>query len=873
MPDISWPEPAQQMALDESSPHRFTDVKDLAASNIARLAEKKRPEWGTATEDRTIIRNTVIVNKPVYPSNTLCSRYGLGSPCTCLNCFVSCPVSHSRLKLWRHCKDEINIYCRNMALLNVFYTFNEQEVKFINKVPTKDSFTALAEIELDFLRMNIPHCFKRILNKYSSLLTCPNCKKLLKDVCKVWFSQALRFFNELMTVIYNCTRCDIIIECKKKCASKAKVYDLIGNNPMKKKELALLKNGLNFIPHSKHPEQYVVNELNTCIKNCIVGIYKGLTGDNVKTSDSRYVNPSNYDINEIIALVNLQPKFNTRIDNCITEILYEFMRHKVKHLNMLRRNDAIDDDAHLKLTVKGGFIAIADKGIAIVLLPYAWYNLQFANLIKNPSYSLLNMRQTDCITMLLNKIENFELNLTVPEKEILKEYFKKGSSDYRIAAIKLLPKIHKLSCEPCLANLFDIPSRIVRGGEACPLNAHSKSLQALLTETMNDLRNNFRIICKSDFKFPLITGCEQYFEHINGVPCDGESFFETLLVTSDFKDAFTNATLAQLINAIHQAGKWLKYNPAKIKLMIKLARLVIPLCTFNIPQGIIISRDGYPIGGHASCECLNLNLLICEFRILLSLTESDTCLKSLVRLVDDVSMIFKGPFKNIARTLNKIVSQYPPMELNIQFSPRLSNFLDYRIFNTFYNANKLTTVMSRKVLNTYQYVKPSSNCPPAHKGCVVDSTLHRIFRRCNVKTDRIIQINYTKLLMRAKNYPDSVFETKFKKFLSKRLANINGTSNTTTATDKTMDHAKRIRASIPFDDVLKTHEFFKKFANPIAKKYGLNPPVIVPKPKLVNLITTKKNIISTMSAEMGYNNNLSMNSFTCPSICKLCAES
>ena len=467
--------------------------------------------------------------------------------------------------------------------------------------------------------------------------------------------------------------------------------------------------------------------------------------------------------------------------------------------------------------------------------------------------------------MLLGKIELFSDSLTTDEAEIFKEFFKKSYDEHSIAAIKLLPKVHKLSTEPNLENLFEIPSRIVRGGETCPLNSHSKCLKVMISNMINELKSNFYVICNSDHKFPLITGCEQYFDFINNVEMNSEGFFNVMLITSDFKDAFTNATLAQLINAIHKAGTWLKSDRNLIKLMIKLARLVIPLCTFHVPQGIMISKDGYPIGGHSSCECLNLNLLICEFKTLIHLTENDNCLLSACRLVDDVSFIFRGSFKEIISTLQKFIDNYPPMELNVQFSPRLSNFLDYKIYNTFFTANKLTTVMARKKLNTYAYVRPDSNCPPCHKGCVVESTLHRIFRRSNNKDDRTIQVLYTRALMASKGYEDRVFCTKFKKFMAKRKSGVNKNKNS-------KDYIKRIRASIPFDGVSNSHLFINKILKPITKQFEIGNAVTVPKSKLIDLIASKRQIIGKMAEIMGFTNTMKKRSKICPYTCKLCDD-
>ena len=229
-----------------------------------------------------------------------------------------------------------------------------------------------------------------------------------------------------------------------------------------------------------------------------------------------------------------------------------------------------------------------------------------------------------------------------------------------IAIIRLLPKIHKLSCKPGPHNFSLIPSRIVRGGESCPMNPYSLVLQKLLATTISDLENNFKIISKSNYRFPLINGCEKFEPFINNLTINNDSFFKTILLTSDFKDAFVNATLEQLVSAIETASIWLKYSKSRMYLMIKLAKMIFPNCTFSVPKGIILSKDGYPIGGHSSCEALNLNLLVCEIKALFYLGNEASGLKSVCRLVDDVSFIFNGDFDEIFKILKCYISFYPP---------------------------------------------------------------------------------------------------------------------------------------------------------------------------------------------------------------------
>ena len=543
------------------------------------------------------------------------------------------------------------------------------DLKFVDKKLTEDSLKQLELIKLDFCRLNIPDCLNCLYNKYSSTTNCNKCKEILKLCFELWLNQALEFFEQVMRVILIYVRADVISECKSKVVAKSKIFNLVEGNAMPKGKLALLKKGINFIPHNKPSKNDFCKDLKIIIKRCLVGSYKGITGKNVRV-DKYNINTEKYSINELMQIIRLQPDFNDKVGKCILDITEKYHELSNVYINDLFCHNGNQISQRTSLKVNGGYISMADKGIAVCIMPHSWYQVQFTKLIQNPSYSLLNLRECDVINMLKNKAEDFKNSLNTKELEYFQEHFTHDVNDPRIANIKLLPKAHKLDCEPSLANLFDIPSRVVRGGEACVLNPYSICLQKMLTDTMIDLRNNFKIISKSDLAFPLITGCEQYNEYLRNINVKGKAFFSTLLITSDFKDAFTNANLAQLINGITKAGAWLKYNKDRITTMIKLAKLIIPLCTFLVPQGVVQSHDGYPIGGHSSCECLNLNLLVCEFQTIMSFTDTDDCLRSFCRLVDDVSYIFQGTFGSIINTLCKIVKGYPAMELNVQISPR-----------------------------------------------------------------------------------------------------------------------------------------------------------------------------------------------------------
>ena len=77
---------------------------------------------------------------------------------------------------------------------------------------------------------------------------------------------------------------------------------------------------------------------------------------------------------------------------------------------------------------------------------------------------------------------------------------------------------------------------------------------------------------------------------------------------------------------------------------------------------------------------------------------------------------------------------YPKMPLNVQISQNYSKFLDMNLLNFRHNNGQdtypITTSLSWKKQNTYNYISEKDNKCPTYKGAVVPITMTRINRRC-----------------------------------------------------------------------------------------------------------------------------------------------
>ena len=178
----------------------------------------------------------------------------------------------------------------------------------------------------------------------------------------------------------------------------------------------------------------------------------------------------------------------------------------------------------------------------------------------------------------------------------------------------------------------------------------------------------------------------------------------------------------------------LDYSPCHIYLMIGLVNIVFDNVYFFSIFGLQRSTKGYPMGGHSSRDALDIDLLRSEIELLSTITLQCSKIHYYGRMVDDVSVVLQGSYDDLTKLLITMATSYPNMPLNVQVSQNFSLFLDMKIFNFINGENKdsykLTTTLSWKKQNSYNYVSELDNKSPRYKGAVVPITMSRIIRRC-----------------------------------------------------------------------------------------------------------------------------------------------
>ena len=301
-----------------------------------------------------------------------------------------------------------------------------------------------------------------------------------------------------------------------------------------------------------------------------------------------------------------------------------------------------------------------------------------------------------------------------------------------------ISKVHKLKEEINAQSWKKLTGRPIRGAEQCPTNAPSIALCKLIQTMIGDIKGCYKTLAPNsvlaNLAFPIIKGCDAYSSALNDINLIETNFSSTFLLSADFSDAYTLSLRQRLQDSIHVLGQMLGYTSSHLHLMMGLVDLVFNNVYFFTIFGLQRSTRGYPMGGHASRDALDIDLLRSELEILSNLTMQCSTIHYYGRMVDDISCIMQGSFDDLTKVLITMATTYPDMPLNVQISMNFSKFLDMNIYNFVYEERetyyKLTTTLSWKKQNTYNYISEQDNKSPRYKGAVVPITLTRINRRC-----------------------------------------------------------------------------------------------------------------------------------------------
>ena len=521
------------------------------------------------------------------------------------------------------------------------------------------------------------------------------------------------------------------LECLEKCSEGPKIFNFT-NHVLDPKIAEQLRNGLGYVPHSKYSRKDVIDRIETEIKEAAIRYFKRINGFRPPYEISNL--PMGQFITNILIFSTA-----SHDENEFFYGLTENFNAAIKSLNIeINDNYKIDDLSVFNNLPEDTIISNADKNIGIALLPIQWFIEEYQRQQIKGGFETIEITEKQCLANLELYISKFWDLCSNEQRAILKPVWPKNKGAKKIGIMKILPKVHKLKDEITNVSWKSLTGRPIRGAEQCPTNAPSIALCKLIQQMLGDIKQCYQSLAPNSIlarlPFPLIKGCDSYSDAINNINLLTSSFSSTFILSADFSDAYTLSIRKRLQESLNYLGQMLDYQTEHISLIMGLVDLVFDNVFFFSIFGLQRSTRGYPMGGHASRDALDIDLLRSELELLAGITLQCSTIHYFGRMVDDISIIMQGSFDDMIKILISMATIYPDMPLNVQISQNYSKFLDMNLYNFRPNGEsksyKLTTTLSWKKQNSYNYINESDNKCPIYKGAVVPVTMTRINRRC-----------------------------------------------------------------------------------------------------------------------------------------------
>ena len=170
----------------------------------------------------------------------------------------------------------------------------------------------------------------------------------------------------------------------------------------------------------------------------------------------------------------------------------------------------------------------------------------------------------------------------------------------------------------------------------------SNILKKMLQDLLKLLRESFPEQLLNLLGFPVLKECDDYIARISRIKLDQAKAMQTVIITSDFEDAYTNTDVGHIKETVKEIASLLKLPSDHINLVVGLLDLVFSNCYFFTPMGLFRQTEGMPMGDLSSRDALDVDLVVCEMKILKSLMKSPLKISLFCRLVDDLSIILHG---------------------------------------------------------------------------------------------------------------------------------------------------------------------------------------------------------------------------------------
>ena len=622
--------------------------------------------------------------------------------------------------------------------------------------------------------------------------------------------------------------------CLEKCQSGPATYNFTSVSlPVELQKF--LEHGLNNVPDTAIDEDIVATEVDKDIRTSCRNLFRTATGYYPRNGSIKE------SLDSFLKNLMIMAPGNSELVSSLVCMRENFIAKRALLQN--HRTDSSGQSIRFiqNLIPIGCILSPSDKNLGISLLPPRWYEKEYAAQEIKGGYELQQISETQCVNLLLNKIDSFRLSLTEEQRLILKPHWPRGPVQVpRIGVLKLVPKVHKL-VGPIGADTWkDLKSRPIRGAENDPMKVPSRALYHLLQDMLRDFRAIFPTVnASTQFNnFTVLAGCDDYTARLNNLNLDSDLYSRTFLVSADFSDAFTETQVPRLQESISVTGHLLGYEKSKIDLMRTLVELVFSNCYFCTPFGLFRQTRGMPMGDYSSRDSLDLDLTRSEYEIITLVMDLPLKIHLYVRLVDDISIIAQGEFSDLIILLNIISERYPSMPLNLQISFAYSRFLDLHIYNMKPEEGLgygLSTTLAYKEHSTFSYTPWSSNIHDGYKTSVVPISLYRAHARCTEPKDVNHHVDFMKNIIKARNQDPKSVVRKYKSFFKKRHG----------GKPVSKEKGKVQTTPILFDRVSGQHEFVRDLIK--TSFCGQVKVVYKSRSKISSLLCPKRKIIKKLS--------------------------
>jgi hypothetical protein len=621
--------------------------------------------------------------------------------------------------------------------------------------------------------------------------------------------------------------------------NKMKVIPKILNLCKVKTPAALMKvlsMGTKSVPNNQVTDYNYFNVIDQDLKNAVDRCFFKMVGF---WPLSNSISTMNQYCIEILAQCPSNHLFTNFMYTIVTQYRDYYTEYKSSSNPACRLN--VEVTPKPSIVPRGCILTVSDKNLGPVLVPYSWYIQVYGQQAVLGGHVPVLDSEGCLLVKMSHTISEFRDSLSCSELSVFKTVYIYTGSSFRLATLKVIPKIHKLKGDISHESLSSLPSRPIRGGENCPFNPYSIVLCKLLQHLHNDVRD--KLFPVNGLIYPIVLGTSSYLDRLSNVQLvTNENWCNSWVVSGDFSDAYTLGTLDDLTIAVHNLSNLVGWAPHCVSLVIKLCNLVCKNCFFTTPFGIKHQSRGFPMGGHSSREILDTILLSCEYNILSSI--SGCCFYQ--RMVDDVSIIFICDLSTVHANLELMASKYPSsMPLNIQISFGYSRFLDLSIVKLFQNdpsSSIFHTFLCYKELTQFDYVPFTSNVAPLYKGCVVPGFIHRASTINSLASSRAHSYSLLLRILSCRNQEMNIIHQKFRRAIASIIRK----------QSSCFELGGNGVAVVTYDHESKVHNLVVDIIRSSYLSIGTVPPAIIYKslPRIMELLCSKRSDIRKIRAHL-----------------------